>query len=146
MVRQEPDPQKASKVLVDHALSRFSTDNLSCMIVRFDKAALASALSPLAPGASDKSNLIGVEGDPPSSVRGGITETEAIIQAAKKGMPVGDDPELSRISTDMIVEEEQNTEPGPELDPSGLEKVKEKAQEGQRVSGVGGGPGPADAS
>jgi protein phosphatase PTC1 len=30
------DPQEASKILVDHALSRFSTDNLSCMIVRLD--------------------------------------------------------------------------------------------------------------
>jgi protein phosphatase PTC1 len=28
------DPQEASKCLVDHALSRFSTDNLSIMVVR----------------------------------------------------------------------------------------------------------------
>ena len=35
LIRDIHDPQDASKVLVDHALSRFSTDNLSCMVVRF---------------------------------------------------------------------------------------------------------------
>ncbi|PHH91689.1 hypothetical protein CDD83_10673 [Cordyceps sp. RAO-2017] len=39
LVRSVQDPTSASKLLVDHALSRFSTDNLSCMIVRFDKEA-----------------------------------------------------------------------------------------------------------
>lgn len=43
MVRNVQEPVAASKLLVDHALSRFSTDNLSCMIVRFDvEAALRS--------------------------------------------------------------------------------------------------------
>ncbi|RDA94510.1 hypothetical protein CP533_2718 [Ophiocordyceps camponoti-saundersi (nom. inval.)] len=37
LIRNVHDPTAASKLLVDHALSRFSTDNLSCMIVRFDK-------------------------------------------------------------------------------------------------------------
>ncbi|PNY28566.1 Protein phosphatase 2C [Tolypocladium capitatum] len=41
LVRNNRDPVAASKLLVDHALSRFSTDNLSCMIVRFDKQATA---------------------------------------------------------------------------------------------------------
>jgi len=36
LVRHVPDPQEASEMLVDYALSRFSSDNLSCMIVRFD--------------------------------------------------------------------------------------------------------------
>ena len=40
MVRTVSDPVAASRLLVDHALSRFSTDNLSCMIVRFDREAL----------------------------------------------------------------------------------------------------------
>ncbi|PHH60858.1 hypothetical protein CDD81_1105 [Ophiocordyceps australis] len=35
LVRNIADATEASKALVDHALSRFSTDNLSCMIVRF---------------------------------------------------------------------------------------------------------------
>lgn len=37
------DPVAASKLLVDHALSRFSTDNLSCMIVRIDGGRRAQA-------------------------------------------------------------------------------------------------------
>lgn len=36
LVRHIHDPQEASKKLVDHALSQFSSDNLSCMIVRLD--------------------------------------------------------------------------------------------------------------
>lgn len=36
LVRHIDDPQEASKILVDHALQRFSSDNLSCMIVRLD--------------------------------------------------------------------------------------------------------------
>ncbi|KAH7000288.1 phosphatase 2C-like domain-containing protein [Ilyonectria destructans] len=38
LVRNTDDPIAASKMLVDHALNRFSTDNLSCMIVRLDHA------------------------------------------------------------------------------------------------------------
>lgn len=40
LVRNQPDPAVASRQLVSAALDRFSTDNLSCMVVRFDKAAL----------------------------------------------------------------------------------------------------------
>ncbi|RMZ84779.1 hypothetical protein DV737_g882, partial [Chaetothyriales sp. CBS 132003] len=36
LVRNVHEPQLASKMLVDHALARFSTDNLSVMVVRFD--------------------------------------------------------------------------------------------------------------
>ncbi|KAL7267730.1 mgpp2cl-1, protein phosphatase 2C-like protein 1 [Rhizina undulata] len=36
LVRNVLDPQLASKMLVEYALSRFSSDNLSCMIVRLD--------------------------------------------------------------------------------------------------------------
>ncbi|KAF7542956.1 hypothetical protein G7Z17_g11133 [Cylindrodendrum hubeiense] len=38
LVRNLEDPITAAKILVDHALNRFSTDNLSCMIVRLDHA------------------------------------------------------------------------------------------------------------
>jgi len=40
LVRNVTDPAVASRQLVSAALDRFSTDNLSCMVVRFDKAAL----------------------------------------------------------------------------------------------------------
>ncbi|RPA79164.1 PP2C-domain-containing protein [Ascobolus immersus RN42] len=36
LVRDVDDPEQASKMLVDHALAKFSNDNLSCMIVRLD--------------------------------------------------------------------------------------------------------------
>ncbi|RPB15836.1 PP2C-domain-containing protein [Morchella conica CCBAS932] len=36
LVHAVKDPQEASKMLVDYALGRFSSDNLSCMIVRLD--------------------------------------------------------------------------------------------------------------
>lgn len=63
-------------------------------------------------------------------------------------MPVdsveGSGEELSRLSTQMVREEE-NQEPGPELDPEGLKKAREKAAEGKHEvsAGGGGGPGPA---
>lgn len=41
LVREVHDPGEGAKILVDHALDQFSTDNLSCMVVRLDKEALA---------------------------------------------------------------------------------------------------------
>ncbi|EPQ28188.1 uncharacterized protein PFL1_04016 [Pseudozyma flocculosa PF-1] len=35
LVIDEPDPVKASKILLDHALDNFSTDNTSVMVIRF---------------------------------------------------------------------------------------------------------------
>ncbi|KAJ3478627.1 hypothetical protein NLG97_g8525 [Lecanicillium saksenae] len=43
LVRNMQDPTAASKFLVEHALSRLSTDNLSCMVVRLDKEAMQQA-------------------------------------------------------------------------------------------------------
>jgi protein phosphatase PTC1 len=70
------DPVAASKLLVEHALARFSTDNLSCMIVRFDKVALMDTYN-------NRSDAIGVEGDP-SSVPGKISEVDKIVGDAKR--------------------------------------------------------------
>ncbi|KAL1882759.1 hypothetical protein VTK73DRAFT_884 [Phialemonium thermophilum] len=56
LVRNIQDPVAAAKLLVDHALAHFSTDNLSCMIIRFDKDALLENLN-------NKERPIGVEGD-----------------------------------------------------------------------------------
>ena len=129
LIRREADPHTASKVLVDHALARFSTDNLSCMIVRFNNRGLQDA-------ATKSNEHIGVDGDPPSNLKGGIRETEAIVGAAKKGMKVegvsSEGEEIARVSSEMIREEEAK-EPGPELDPEGLAKAREKAKEGQQA-------------
>ena len=72
-MRQTDDPQAASKILVDHALSRFSTDNLSCMIVRFDSKALKQ---------QKQDRIIGVDNDP-SSLHENFSETDAILSRTK---------------------------------------------------------------
>ncbi|KAF2161280.1 hypothetical protein M409DRAFT_59280 [Zasmidium cellare ATCC 36951] len=118
LVRNVQDPQTASKNLVDHALARFSTDNLSCMIVRFDNKALQQAQE-------SKDNLIGVEGDPATKT-GGISEAEALVNETKKQLDEGSDlAGLSRPTTGEIMEEvEQKQEPGPELNPAALEAAR----------------------
>jgi protein phosphatase PTC1 len=70
------DPIAASRQLVEYALARFSTDNLSCMIVRFDKTALMDTYN-------NRSDAIGVEGDP-SSAPGMISEVDKIVGDAKR--------------------------------------------------------------
>ena len=131
LVRHNHDPQAASKQLVDHALARFSTDNLSCMIVRFDGKAVQQ-------NAERKAEPIGVEGDPPTKKQGGISEADAIVKEARKSMSDGTgrilhsdirsdeglEEEKARISQEIIREEEEK-EVGPELDPDGLKHVPE---------------------
>jgi len=74
LIRNTTDPQAASKTLVDHALQRFSTDNLSCMVVRFDNKALKQ---------NQEEGSIGVEGDS-KTVKRGVSEAEALVSEAKK--------------------------------------------------------------
>lgn len=127
MVRHTQDPQIASKVLVDHALARFSTDNLSCMIVRFDNKALLQTVE-------RKTEPIGVEGDPPSTKKGGISEADAIVKEARKSMGEGpgkslqSDGEVEEVKAKVsreIIREEAEKEVGPELDPEGLKNIPE---------------------
>ncbi|KXJ94835.1 phosphatase 2C-like domain-containing protein [Microdochium bolleyi] len=87
MVRETADPVTASKMLVDHALARFSTDNLSCMIVRFDKAALLESQN-------NKDNAIGVEGDVNTDAEGKVRETEKIIGSTKLKIAEGNTPAI----------------------------------------------------
>ncbi|KAH8880433.1 PP2C-domain-containing protein [Thozetella sp. PMI_491] len=76
LVRNIQDPVAAAKLLVDHALARFSTDNLSCMVVRFDKQALLE-------NQNNKENPIGVEGDT-SAATGKVSESEKILNTTKQ--------------------------------------------------------------
>lgn len=76
------DPVQASKVLVDHALARFSTDNLSCMIVRFNKTALLDSHA-------NPSSAIGVEGDLISTGPNKISEVEKIVGDAHRKVAEG---------------------------------------------------------
>ncbi|KLU89059.1 protein phosphatase 2C [Magnaporthiopsis poae ATCC 64411] len=72
-VRHIQDPAAASKLLVNHALARFSTDNLSCMIVRFDKHALGD-------GHTGNESLDIAESD----AGGKPSEADRIVNAAKQ--------------------------------------------------------------
>ncbi|KAL0931386.1 protein phosphatase [Colletotrichum truncatum] len=85
LVRNIEDPVEASKLLVDHALNRFSTDNLSCMIVRLDKAALLESQN-------DKESSMGVERPPASAAK--VSEAEKIVQDTKKKIADGGTPAI----------------------------------------------------
>ncbi|KAF2216514.1 hypothetical protein CERZMDRAFT_64927 [Cercospora zeae-maydis SCOH1-5] len=115
LVRNIQDPQAASKALVDHALARFSTDNLSCMVVRFDNSKLQ---------ATQQQSDIGVEGD--ASSKGGVTEADAIVSESKKFIEQGGDPlALTQPTTqEMMAEVERSQEVGPELNPAALEHAR----------------------
>ncbi|CAF9940524.1 Protein phosphatase 2C 1 [Imshaugia aleurites] len=129
LIRHTHDPQHASRLLVDHALARFSTDNLSCMVVRFDNSKLQQTVE-------RKTEPIGVEGDPPSIKAGGISEADAIVGEARKSMSdvghvlhsdvrpeEGLEEDKARISQEIIREEEEK-EVGPEVDPEGLKSMR----------------------
>ena len=98
------------------------------MIVRFDNKALQQTVE-------RKAEPIGVEGDPPSNKKGGISEADAIIQEARKSMSdSGLAPEevsaeeKAKISQEVIREEEEK-EVGPEVDPAGLRDIVGRAAE-----------------
>ncbi|KAM7192831.1 phosphatase 2C-like domain containing protein [Rhypophila sp. PSN 637] len=87
LVRNIQDPVAAAKLLVDHALTHFSTDNLSCMIIRFNKQAILENQS--------KDNAIGVEGDASTPVTSGkVSETEKIVGTIKQKIAEGVTPAL----------------------------------------------------
>lgn len=86
MIRSQQDPTIASKTLVEHALARFSTDNLSCMVVRLNRSALLTA-------SKEPQSAIGVEGDTPVSTEQPqerntnpkrVSEASKIVSDAKK--------------------------------------------------------------
>lgn len=84
LVRDVQDPVAAAKLLVDHALARFSTDNLSCMVVRFDKQALLDHQN-------NKDQAIGVEGDVVSA-SGKLSEVDKILSETKAKIAEGNTP------------------------------------------------------
>lgn len=149
LVRGIQDPVSASKLLVDHALGRFSTDNLSCMVVRFDKEAILQ---------NQKDKDVGVEPDnsPPR-----VSEVDKIVSDAKQKIadggvePVGvsatnsgrghdpipiEEGDFTPTTLDGPVEEEPNAVPdndSPEVVPNkeksenaaALQQAKAEAQE-----------------
>ncbi|KOS21032.1 Protein phosphatase 2C -like protein 1 [Escovopsis weberi] len=77
LVRDVHNPVAASKLLVDHALNRFSTDNLSCMIVRMDKEGILRSQKglPVVAGAVDRTSR--------------VSEAEKIVQDTKQHITDG---------------------------------------------------------
>ncbi|KAE8154948.1 phosphatase 2C-like domain-containing protein [Aspergillus avenaceus] len=111
LVRNVSDAQEASKVLVDHALARFSTDNLSCMVIRFDSDRVKEVINRTA-------DPIGVDGDPSMNVEHGVSEADKIIEGARKSMAnagLADDAESAEKAKEEILHKMSNEEPGPEL-------------------------------
>ncbi|ETS75508.1 hypothetical protein PFICI_12452 [Pestalotiopsis fici W106-1] len=80
LIRNIEDPIQAAKLLVDHALARFSTDNLSCMVVRFDKVALLE---------TQKDKAIGVESDVSESL-GKVSEADKLVGITKQKIAGGE--------------------------------------------------------
>lgn len=117
LVRNVNDAQEASRILVDYALQKFSTDNLSVMIVRFDPKRLQS----------NTATDIGIASDPATKSKGAISEVEMLVGEARRSSgfggteagvaPDGESDELKEKVFQDIQEEEQ--EPGPELTPEG---------------------------
>lgn len=111
LIRNVPDAQEASKILVDHALSRFSTDNLSCMVVRFDMNRVKDVINRVV-------DPIGVIGDPVSGGDRNISEADKIVEGARKSMAnagIADNSESPEKVDEEILQKMSNDEPGPEL-------------------------------
>ncbi|KAJ5599491.1 Protein phosphatase 2C [Penicillium hetheringtonii] len=114
LIRNVQDAQQASKILVDHALARFSTDNLSCMVIRLDSNRVKDVVS-------NKVDPIGVDGDPSANLNRGVSEADKIVEGARRSMAnagLADNPELAEQANEEILEKmasNDNQEPGPEL-------------------------------
>lgn len=113
LIRNEHDAQQASKILVDHALARFSTDNLSIMVIRLDSNRVKDVVS-------SSADPIGVDGDN-TSVRG-MSEADNIVEGARKSIAssgLADDPEAAeKVTNDTLqkmASHSSKQEPGPEV-------------------------------
>lgn len=86
------------------------------MIVRFDNKALQQTVE-------RRNEPIGVDGDPSSTKKGGISEADAIVKEAKRNMDEvgqsGGAEDKTKLSRDIIQEEEEK-EVGPEVDLNGV--------------------------
>ncbi|KGQ01795.1 hypothetical protein PAAG_11520 [Paracoccidioides lutzii Pb01] len=139
LVRGTEDPQVASKILVDHALSRFSTDNLSCMIVRFDTKAIQLAINQRTPPSAADNNLstFGIpnsnNNDLSAKFLGGMSEADKIVEETRRKVRAGklggevsadddDDENAMPIENLSAVE---NEDLGPEVSPAELKGVIE---------------------
>lgn len=110
LIRNVPDAQEASRVLVDHALARFSTDNLSCMVIRFNSSRVKDVINQAV-------EPIGVDGDP-ATANQSISEADKIVEGTRQSMAsagITDDSENAQKVDEEIIRRMSTEEPGPEL-------------------------------
>ncbi|GAM89032.1 hypothetical protein ANO11243_070660 [Dothideomycetidae sp. 11243] len=132
LIRSVHDPQQASKMLVEHALSRFSTDNLSCMVVRFDSQRVQQTVD-------RQTEPIGVEGDPITE-RGNISEADAIVLQQKEKLE-GTGQLQDRLPSNIVETVAEDEEPGPELNAAAVEAARrDRKPEPSEVAPDGGAP------
>ncbi|KIW64760.1 hypothetical protein PV04_09670 [Phialophora macrospora] len=114
LVRNVQDPQAASKILVDHALARFSTDNLSVMVVRFDPQKLQT----------NTKLDIGVDTGA-SKDKLAISEVEMIVGEARRHSGIAQEGAISDQDSEELMQtvikeqENEDQEAGPEYTPEG---------------------------
>lgn len=87
------------------------------MIVRFDNKALQQTIE-------RRNEPIGVDGDPPSLRKGGISETFAIVREARKNMDEASQhsgtEDKTKINRETIQEEEEKETRPPAADRNGI--------------------------
>lgn len=131
-IRKVESPQQASKMLVDHALSKFSTDNLSVMVVRFNPKKVRE----------NTSIDIGVQHEERNT---GISEVEMIVGEARRNsnIPAGgvslSEAEKQELADQVIAEQREEQEAGPELTPEGQAHADELLRQRQVQTGSSGG-------
>lgn len=123
LVRNIQSPQEASKMLVEHALGKFSTDNLSVMVVRFNSQKVR-----------DNTSLdIGVEHEAGRD-KTALSEVEMIVAEARRnsGIPADgvqmSEQEQEEIHNQVIREEQEEQEAGPEMTPEGRQMAVKQLQ------------------
>lgn len=122
-------------MLVEHALSKFSTDNLSVMVVRFNTKKVRE----------NTSIDIGVQHDIREK---GVSEAEMIVDQARRNSnipPEGiamSEKDKEDVANQVIAEQESEQETGPELTPEGRIQAEQVYREKQTSQGnPAGGPG-----
>jgi hypothetical protein len=122
-------------MLVDHALARFSTDNLSVMVVRFDPAKLQQ----------NTKTDIGVENTSSHRDTRAISEVEMIVGEARRNSTqppvneaIADDQDSEELRNSVIKEaEEEGQEGGPEYTPEGGHEAQRILGEKKAAEGMG---------
>lgn len=124
LIRHVQDPQEASRMLVEYALARFSTDNLSVMIVRFDSQKLQN----------NTKIDIGVETEA-NKDKGAISEVEMIVAEARRHSGIAQEAAISDQDSEEVKQtvikehEDEDQEPGPELTPEGAPEAEKLLSE-----------------